>query len=204
MLVRHRRNTVLHKDDMGKVSDLTRRPSDGGLDLQELPTSPASIPTPRTVSAASMISDATAQRLEEPNMPLSMQAAGMLPPLNATPIKACTTVPLETPNNADSASVLKEEHNLTFSEWLSNSGLEQFKQKLLSDEIGVGEESWRADVKELDMDACKQVGMSVVQVMFEQRGPIPLSSPTHTSFPSPFSFDCCALVMLYRRRSSYA
>ena len=70
--------------------------------------------------------------------------------------------------------------HLTFSEWLSNSGLEQFKQKLLSDEIGVGEESWRADVKELDVDACRQVGMSVVQVTFEPLLPMPLDCLTHT------------------------
>jgi hypothetical protein len=46
-----------------------------GRDLQEMPT-------PRTVSAASVISDATAQRLAEP-MTLSMQAAGKLTPQQA-------------------------------------------------------------------------------------------------------------------------
>jgi hypothetical protein len=59
----------------------------------------------------------------------------------------------------------QEEDGLTFSEWLSKTGWNQFKQKLLSDDIGVGEDSWRTDIKDLDVDLCmKLVGMSAIQV----------------------------------------
>ena len=69
------------------------------------------------------------------------------------------------------------------SEWLSMAGFERFEQKLLSDEIGVGEDSWRTDIKELDLDACKLVGLSVVQVMLWTAWHVP-----HSHFFSFSSF----------------
>jgi hypothetical protein len=64
----------------------------------------------------------------------------------------------------------QEEDDLTFSEWLSKTGLKQFEQKLLSDDIGVGEDSWRTDIKDLDVDLCmKLVGMSAIQVTASPR-----------------------------------
>ena len=70
-----------------------------------------------------------------------------------------------TPGLQPQISEPQEEDDLTFSEWLSKTGLNQFEQKLLSDDIGVGEDSWRTDIKDLDVDLCmKLVGMSAIQV----------------------------------------
>jgi hypothetical protein len=52
---------------------------------------------------------------------------------------------------------------LTFSEWLSAAQLAEFEQKLLSDAVGVTAGNWREDVKELDVETCRSIGMSIVQ-----------------------------------------
>ena len=52
---------------------------------------------------------------------------------------------------------------LTFSEWLSAAQLAEFEGKLLSDAVGVTAGNWREDVKELDVETCKCIGMSIVQ-----------------------------------------
>ena len=54
-------------------------------------------------------------------------------------------------------------HASAFSEWLSAAQLAEFEQKLLSDAVGVTAGNWREDVKELDVETCRSIGMSIVQ-----------------------------------------
>jgi hypothetical protein len=91
----------------------------------------------------------------------------------------------------------EEGTGLTFSVWLSEAGFEGFEQRLVSDDIGVGENSWRTDIKEIDLDLCKQVGMSAIQVTCELRGPIQLICPLTFSSSSPF-FSFLLLRLLLR------
>ena len=67
--------------------------------------------------------------------------------------------------NAFQSKLQAEEgsHASAFSEWLSAAQLAEFEQKLLSDAVGVTAGNWREDVKELDVETCRSIGMSIVQ-----------------------------------------
>jgi hypothetical protein len=87
--------------------------------------------------------------------------------MQATPVHVRAVTNKRVNRSADAESAIRlelERDDLTCSGWLSMIGLNQFEEKLMSDDVGISNDSWRSDIKELDVDACKQVGMSVVQV----------------------------------------
>jgi hypothetical protein len=87
--------------------------------------------------------------------------------MQANPVHGRDVTNKKTNRSADAESAIRlelERDDLTCSGWLSMIGLNQFEEKLMSDDVGISNDSWRSDIKELDVDACKQVGMSVVQV----------------------------------------
>jgi hypothetical protein len=50
-----------------------------------------------------------------------------------------------------------------FTDWLVLVGLEKFEEALVGD-MGVSPADWRVSIKEIDLEKCRTIGMTILQV----------------------------------------